>query len=202
MKKDLKPIWIYLICEIGLSIIIGFICGVVNKETNINTMTLIISAISFFVFIFYYKDMLIKDFKRLTKKDWLIIIGCGLVLFGVNALITEVTNVGNNDNQGTIEEIVKQYKIISLIILGFATPIIEELLFRYSFKTFIKNKYLYLVVSSLLFGIAHVLGLEGLFYAAIGLVLGLVYIKFDNNVVASSTVHIINNVISIILLML
>ena len=202
MKKDLKPIWIYLICEIGLSIIIGFICGVINKEANINTMTLIISAISFFVFIFYYKDMLIKDLKRLSKHDLIIIIGCGLVLFGANALLTSVIGIGSNDNQIMVEDIVNHYKLIALIIMGFASPIVEELLFRYSFRTFIKNKYLYLAVSSLLFGFLHVLGFAGLFYAAIGLVLGLVYLKFEDNVVASSIVHIINNVISILLLII
>lgn len=69
----------------------------------------------------------------------------------------------------------------------FYAPIVEEIIFRGTLKKFIKNNYAFIVISSLLFGLMHVIGSENLiqyiyilYYGASGVYFSYVYSKFNN----------------------
>jgi membrane protease YdiL (CAAX protease family) len=93
--------------------------------------------------------------------------------------------------------------ILSAVILG---PIVEELIFRKAFFGIISNQKIAMVVSSLLFGLIHVLA-EPTFldlviniipYVIIGFVFGSIYIKHQKNIFIVTIIHMITNLISII----
>jgi membrane protease YdiL (CAAX protease family) len=88
-------------------------------------------------------------------------------------------------------------------------PLIEEIIFRKAIREAIKNKKLYVIVSSLIFGAFHILGAaESLFswlyvipYAALGVSFAYTYIKTDN-IYSSMCLHSFHNFITIIQLLL
>jgi len=66
-------------------------------------------------------------------------------------------------------------------------PIVEEIIFRGLLRKFIKNKYAFIIISSILFGLLHVLGSGSLiqyiyilYYGASGVYFSYVYSTFNN----------------------
>lgn len=91
--------------------------------------------------------------------------------------------IGNSDHDSFLISLINArawYYFIYLVILS---PILEEFTFRYGFDT-IKNEYLYLIISSLLFSVIRVNSLSEYLYFIIAfifsLVLGYVYRKSDD----------------------
>ena len=95
------------------------------------------------------------------------------------------------------------YSVIAMIITG---PLIEEIVFRLSFKENIKNKYLYYFLTVSIFAGIHVLNgisspLDLLYifpYGSMAISLSYILDKTDN-IFASSVVHACHNALSIIL---
>lgn len=97
--------------------------------------------------------------------------------------------------------------IISAVIIG---PVIEELIFRKAVFGLIKNNKVALVVSTFVFGLIHVLSetsiqaaiVNGVSYFVMGFVFSYIYLKAERNVMIPIIVHIINNAVSILLILL
>jgi len=204
-KIDLKPIWIYFIglfCSVSFFAIVFGILGL--NVDYINVYQIICEGIIMLIFLVMYKKRLKNDFKRLTKKDLLLIIISSIVLIGANELISrlfEQLNVSMN-NQDTLVDLFNNHMILSSFLIVLFGPIVEEFVFRYSFGTFIKNDILFLIVSSLSFGLIHGVGVVSILYILIGLGLGFVYLKTNKNIIASTSIHILNNFISLIMMIL
>ena len=85
-------------------------------------------------------------------------------------------------------------------------PITEELIFRKSIKDFISNKWLYVIVSGLLFGGVHVISSLGsdwgflylIPYCSLGMVFAHLYYETDN-IFSTITIHSIHNTLAILL---
>ena len=116
----------------------------------------------------------------------------------------------NSVNQSSIETYVSIYPYLMLITTGFLGPIYEEVLFRLGIKTVIKNKYLFILTSGLIFGLIHIfplaegisilLGLiQSITYVTMGLFLAYIYEKSDN-VFNSIGVHLLNNLLSVLVM--
>ena len=97
--------------------------------------------------------------------------------------------------------------IVSAVILG---PIVEELIFRKAFFGIISNQKIAVFVSSLTFGLIHVLA-EPTFtdlliniipYVVMGFVFGYIYTKQNKNLFVVTVVHMLTNLISIISILL
>lgn len=100
----------------------------------------------------YFKYM--KGFLRRYIKYWLIALGamyvCNLILF----FITK----GIANNEESIRELFSINPIIMILLGCIIAPILEEFIFRLSiFKIIGKHKYIFIIVSGLLFGCAHTL---------------------------------------------
>ena len=204
-KIDLKPIWIYFIglfCSVSFFAIVFGILGL--NVDYINVYQIICEGIIMLIFLVMYKKRLKNDFKRLTKKDLLLIIISSIVLISANELISrlfEQLNVSMN-NQDTLVDLFNNHMILSSFLIVLFGPIVEEFVFRYSFGTFIKSDILFLIVSSLSFGLIHGVGVVSILYILIGLGLGFVYLKTNKNIIASTSIHILNNFISLIMMIL
>jgi hypothetical protein len=97
--------------------------------------------------------------------------------------------------------------VISAVFIG---PVIEELVFRKALFGLIKKDSIALLVSTLVFGLIHVVSepsitealINGSSYFIMGFVFGYIYIKSDRNIMIPIVVHIINNAVSILFIFL
>jgi uncharacterized protein len=113
-------------------------------------------------------------------------------------------------NQQTIESALRSngivLMILSAVILG---PIVEELIFRKAIFGLIRKNSVALVVSSLVFGLIHLLNeqtfgeliVNGLSYFIMGLVFGYIYIRNNRNIIVPIIVHIVANLISVLFIL-
>lgn len=88
-------------------------------------------------------------------KYWLISI---LIMMISNVIIMMFFNGGIAGNEDTIRTLLKDNPIFVYISAVFFAPIIEELVFRQSFRNIFKNNYVFIIVSALIFGGLHVIG--------------------------------------------
>ena len=143
----------------------------------------------------------------------------------LNVLYTVLKLQGDSQNQMEIESMLKNATMIEkalyAIIIVIVAPLVEEIIFRKSlFGVFkkLKIKKIYIVlITGAIFGLMHItsaivgyivegqyslIGPEFLFgitYIAMGIIFGYVYYKSDENIYSSLILHIINNLISVIL---
>lgn len=206
MEKDFKPIWIYLLITTVGSFLLGFVYALINiltgtEKMNLDLCVFLLNIIILIIFAVIYRKKIIEDFKKPTMKNWLVIILIGLFTTGVNYLLTLLIEV-DNSNQNTVIDLVENYPIISSLVTILVAPIIEEFVFRYSFSTFIKNKWIYIALTSIIFGFVHTANLDVIIYIFIGIMLSLTYLKFDKRISAPIVVHMINNLISVVMILL
>lgn len=211
MKKDLKPIWLYLSIYIGIEILAGFIIGMVyTKDATmmVNKLSGLITFISYLtiviVFAIIYHKSLIEKIKKLTKNDIIYTVVVSAILIVLNEIMSRILISANVEmqNQDAIIEAYKNSKILMSISIALFAPFIEEMVFRYSFSTFIKNDTLFIIISSLVFGLLHGIGIVTILYVMLGALLALIYLKTNKNVIASTIAHILNNGFAIITMLI
>ena len=113
-------------------------------------------------------------------------------------------------NQVEIEALLKSSGAIFMFIsAGVVGPICEEIVFRKAFFNLFKSKELGILISSLFFGFIHINSSMGNFdltssilmtipYIVSGVAFGYIYIKNDCNVVLTTIVHMLTNIISML----
>ncbi len=183
----------------------------------------IVYLLLFPVLFFFLKPYLLKDIldAKSYQSKWvgLIIAGYLYVLAGnifanvLTQLVYLVTGREQTEavNQTIIMEALQGngvvFMVISAVILG---PIVEELIFRKAFFGIISNQKIAVIVSSLTFGLIHVLA-EPTFtdlliniipYVVMGFVFGYIYTKHNKNLFVVTVVHMLTNLISIITILL
>lgn len=159
------------------------------------------------VLILIYNKQIVSNFKDLKKnhkryfseniKYWLI----GLMIMYIsNFIIMYGFKNGMGDNEETIRSLFSispVYIYISAVIIA---PITEELIFRQSVKNIFQNKYLFIIMTGILFGFAHigfnVNSLSDLLYiipyGALGSMFGIMLEK-TNNIFVSMGFHLMHN---------
>ena len=151
---------------------------------------------------------LFEGFKALSSlKAWGMI---GLTYLGIyivtriGSMVMMMEGVSNSTNQATIENIhMNPFVLITLTVI--MAPIVEELVFRGILmgRVFNPDSIVGLILSSLLFGLAHMPNSIGVWivYAGMGFVLGTVYRKCQK-LEYCIMAHIINNSIAVSMLLL
>ena len=204
---DARPIIIYIAIQSIISLLAGFIIGITLREkaiNKINEMTGIIMFASLTiiaaVFIIIYYQRLKDDFKRLHKKDYLIVLVTAVCWIIVNFLITAILTKLNitMENQDTIGDTLKASSLLTFISTVLFAPLAEEIVFRYSISTFFKKDIPFIIVSSIIFGALHTSNAAIIIYILMGAVFSITYVKTDKNIIASTLVHALNNLIAII----
>ena len=75
----------------------------------------------------------------------------------ISSIIIGLLGISDSVNQDTNIELFKNSPIMQAIIAIILAPIIEEIVFRRSFKDFTNNKILFAIVTGLIFGGIHVI---------------------------------------------
>lgn len=181
-----------------------------NLTTNQETMlTLFSDSILVIILIIIYRKELVEQFKIFKKnlysyldtgfKYWLI----GLMVMVVsNLLINFLVPSAVAGNEEQVQEIIHGSPLISLICVGFLAPFIEEMTFRKAFKDLFKSKWLFIMISGLVFGGLHIIfSLQGIQdflylipYCSLGIAFGFVLIKTEN-IYPSICLHMFHNTV-------
>ena len=164
------------------------------------------------LFLIYYndfKDDLIKFKSNLIYnldtgfKCWII----GLIIMMISNLILNfILNAGSANNEQAVQNLLSSSPTIMAINICLFAPFNEEIAFRKTIKDVLKNKWLFVILSFILFGGAHVINSAETFvdylyiipYGALGGVFAYAFYKTDT-IFTSITMHMIHNTILVIL---
>ena len=154
-----------------------------------------------------FKKELITEWKKLKKnfnknidigfKYWII----GLFFMVIsNIILNKIFPGSTSNNETEVQNYIKHLPVLAIITTSILGPFVEEIAFRKVFKNIFKNPIIFILVSSLIFGLVHVLGqannladfLYFIPYTALGASFALMYIKSDT-FYTSYTMHFIHN---------
>ena len=141
---------------------------------GIITYQFIVSLIMFILLLILYYKKFKEDFikfKENTKDNINYIIKAFIIFMILKYLVGFVsiiilmifgydTSSFNSANQELIESFVRLYPIIMIISSAFLAPMYEEGIFRLGIKSVIKNKWLFIIISGLIFGLMHIFPLD------------------------------------------
>lgn len=215
--KELCASFTGLIIYFVVNILFSYILNNYNITTNLLTITLIVMEVSLLL-------ILILVFRKRIKKDFIDFdnnykkyLSIGLSSWAIGIIIMAISNglinmfVTNSIayNQQVNQAIISKmplYSIVAIIITG---PFIEEIVFRLSFKTHLKNKYLYYFLTIFIFAGAHVFNgissySELLYFIPYGaLAFSFTYtLDKTDNIFTTVILHTMHNTIAVILIAL
>ena len=221
-QRDIPVVYNYIIVIVYFALTIFF-------ETNYSNIVLakiydnMLFWDKYFDFIFYGSFMLvfiivyrkyILDCIKCLNKDYFKYVAYAVVFIIVTMVISAIAlsgmGVGQSDNQDAINQNISHNTLITYIVVVFAGPFVEELIFRENIYTFIRNMAgvkCALVFSALIFALYHcdiviflnmefsqILAVIPLFFMG----LGLAYTQEKTtDIVCPVLVHMIINVISL-----
>lgn len=230
MKDNVKNIFKLIISFVlffNLSLVIAYIfklVGINYSDFNyidyacLNTF---IELIMFVVVILFYKKYLKKDLVlfKLNKKDYIkkivsyflifLVVKYGVALFSSLLLVMLGSDLVTSENQETVVTLAKTLPFMMMISTSLLAPFVEEGIFRLGIKKVINNKYLFILVSGLIFGFMHIFPtelpiyvalIESLNYVTMGLLLAYIYNETDNIYVVV-IIHALNNLLSMLMIL-
>ena len=122
-----------------------------------------------------------------------------------NILINTLFKLGQAENEQLVQGMITDFPLVRLLNAGVIAPIIEELVFRKTFRDTIKGKWAFILTSSLVFGFMHVLVATSLIemifiipYTLLGMAFAYMYYDTDS-IYTSILAHILHNTILIII---
>lgn len=213
-KIDTKRRWIYFIIFIAMFIIVysGLVqISFLDKLPGVASV-FIIYAIQAIVLIFALKEDIKRDFVEYKKnfKTYIkyLLPRLGIFLMTYIVIVLPITLIVGEVS--TNQQALREIPTLAVVIMAvFIAPFIEEFLFRGVLRKSFKNDILFIILSSLIFGLAHVLFAEEnlmmylyiIPYSLIGYFLARTYSK-TNNIFTNITAHFIWNSFCMVLLML
>ena len=207
-KENIKKLLINLVSYIFGS---SFIYIFLGLFLNINKVCLkMLSSIIIWIILIIFNIKEIKEnykkFNIHSKEKWNITIKyyiCGLILMILSNFIINTFTHTLPINEAQNRIVVNKYPIYSLISMVMVAPLLEEITFRLSFKNVFKDKNLFLLISTFIFGFIHVFFngdyINIIPYMALGYFLGKIYYETDN-LFYSYLVHAAHNLICIIMI--
>jgi len=182
-----------------------------DVSTLSQSMQVILSAFSSIVvlciFGFLYRKDLKEDFKEF-KNNFMNNIDTGFKCWFIGLLIMMVSNIiisilfktGGANNEQQVQSMIHALPWLMVINAGIIAPFNEEIVFRKTLKDVFKNKWIFVFLSFLLFGGAHVISsatsiadyLYIIPYGALGASFALAYYKTDT-VFTSMFFHMVHN---------
>ncbi len=184
-----------------------------NLSNQIKYIVLIPISISFMLILYliYRKDFKkdIKDYKK-NIKEYLIL---GIKAWILTVLIMIVSNfiisifyTSSSTNEVKVQNYLKIYPIYMIFSAIIYAPFTEETIYRKCLKNTISNKYLYIIISGLIFGLLHTLGnisntkelLYIIPYGVMGSGFAYLYEK-KKNILLPITMHIFHNLLVLLI---
>ena len=154
-----------------------------------------------------YKKELLKQFSEFKEKKheyfkkyfkfWFLLLGLMML---ANFTIMMINEGGIANNEQGIRDLFSQSPLYVYISAVLIAPILEELIFRFSLRKIFKTDTLFIIMSGLIFGCAHVIGqtetlIDYLYiipYSIPGFVFGYLLVK-TNNIFSSMSMHLFHN---------
>ncbi len=165
------------------------------------------------IFVYIYRRTLQKDFQNFIKdlgnnmetsiKYWLI--GFGIMALS-NIFITFILKKSIAGNEEQIRSLVAVAPLFMIFDVVIYAPLTEELIFRKSFKDIFSNKWLFVIISGLVFGGLHIINYINnisdfiylIPYCSLGIMFALLYYKTDN-IFSTISMHALHNALAIII---
>lgn len=192
----------------------------INIKTMSNECAILLNLFSnlciLIILFIIYRKSLKKDFKKFTKNlyenldtaiKYYLLGMLGMII--TNLFINVVLNGAGADNEKIVQGMISTMPYLMILIAGITAPIIEEIVFRKTYLDAFKNKYLYLFLSSFIFGMMHIISsldnaptITDILYFIPYSCLGLSFAYMDykqKNVFPSICMHIFHNTLLIIL---
>lgn len=215
MKKIIKNILIF----ISYFIFSYFVIALLQEfnfditKFSFNKRIIILGIIDFIYIILmlfiYRKEIIIdiKDFKKNYKEylsKYVLVYMVGVILMGIiNILLTQITKIELSGNEEGIRMLIKEVPLYMFFSTVIYAPIIEELIFRKSIRNIFKNKYIFIIISGVIFGVLHISDfsnineiLFGIPYIIMGIDFAYIYYK-TNNIFTTMSFHMIHNLLLI-----
>ena len=106
-------------------------------------------------------------------------------------------------NQEGIEEMTTIYEEVLIVFLMLLTPLYEEFMFRYTPSRFIRDKRIFIVVTSTVFAMAHVIADPNFPISLITYLPRAIYVSHryavTENIWVAITMHMLNNVVALLI---
>lgn len=220
MKKILKNILIfisYFIYDILIKVLL-YACNInyyaLDLKYKVITTFLIEITYIILIIILFRKELkqdLIdfkNNYKKYLSKNILIYILGILLMFVSNTIISRLTNQTLSGNEEIIRSNIDKYPLYVCFSAIIYAPFIEEIIFRKSIKNLFKNKYLFIIISGLIFGIVHISNYNDINeiihcipYIIMGIDFAYIYHK-TNNIFTTMTFHLCHNLVLLIIQLL
>lgn len=191
------------------------------KITNTTMISFFADLVFLICIVFVYKDNLKNDFENL-KKDYKIlsiiktVIIWVVIIFVFNILMGAITemiypNMAVDDNTNAMLTMFKTSMSYSLFKTMIFAVIAEELLYRESISDVVKNKYLFVVISSIVYTLLNfvfigfnykTIFVDILTYFLPALLFSTAYIKNNNNIIILMFIKFAYNLIPTIMYLL
>lgn len=191
------------------------------KITNATMLSFLADLIFLICIVFAYRDNLKKDFENL-KKDYKIssiiktIIIWVVIIFVFNILMGAITemiypNMATDDNTNAMSTLFKTSMSYSLFKTMIFAVVAEELLYRESISDVVKNKYIFIVISSIVYTIMNfifvgfesdIIVMDILSYFLPALLFSTAYVKNNNNIIILMLIKFTYNLIPTIIYLL
>lgn len=178
----------------------------ITESQNVMLSTFSNIVLLLILFLIFRKDI-IKEWKKFKSnflenidtgiKYWLV----GLaIMMGSNIIINILMNLGQAANEQAVQQMISALPWLMFINAGIIAPCTEELIFRKSFRKAFPNKWLFVLISALVFGSLHVVTsmtspIELLYiipYGALGGAFAYMYQKTDT-IFTSIAMHMFHN---------
>lgn len=180
--KTISPTFLYIYLAIYEIMMICIFALIYNKELKEQ-----------------FNDMKKNHKKYFSENFKYYLIGFGIMLIS-NLIIIVIYNKGLSTNENTIREMLKINPIYIYFSAVLFAPFVEETIFRGCIKKIITNKYLYIIISGLVFGYVHINGninsISDLFYiipyGGLGCAFAYIYTK-TKNIFTSMGFHLMHN---------
>lgn len=218
MKSLITFTLIMLMLLWGIIPTIGFYISGIDTNTLSDTTKYLINFINDILFlsilIFIYFKTLKHDFRNYFNKEfknnikmsisyWLI--GLGVMVVS-NFIIAILTNGQLAENEEAVRSMINLAPLYMAFQIVIYAPLTEELIFRKSIRDIITNRYLFAIISGVIFGGLHVISsitdvislLYLIPYCSLGIAFGFLYAKSDN-IFSTIMVHAIHNSLALIM---
>ncbi len=190
-----------------------------NKIIKVNgiieiSLSFIISLVAYLLYKKDLKKELIKfkkkkkEYIKLTFKLFSVLLAVKFITAVIIVILSEILNISLviSENQEIINDILKVNPFYIFIAAVIIAPFLEEVIFRLGVRKVIKNNYLFIIISGLIFGLLHVfpttVGLtkaliDGINYVTIGLLFSYFYVK-HKNIYIIILLHGVNNLFGVL----
>ena len=161
--------------------------------------------IIFIIYTIYYKEIkaAIKDIKENHStyfKKYFSVYLLGVIVMMLSNVLINRYGGGLSENEITVRNEFAIHPIYTFVSAVFLAPIVEESVFRMGIKSIVENKFVYILLSGLIFGSLHLMNMEinGLFplyllaYCSEGFAFAYMVSK-TNNVLVPMGFHFMHN---------